>query len=65
MNDEDRPAGQFMPQLDDLPGNLLAFDDFTPREERSAADLNIGPTSPGFIWATLRRSARIFPSYIP
>ena len=57
MNDEDRSAGLFLPQLDDLPGHLLAFDEFTPHEERSGADLNIGPTRPGFIWATVRRSA--------
>jgi capsular polysaccharide biosynthesis protein len=57
VNDEDRSAALFLPQIDDLPGHLLAFDEFTPREERSAADLNTGPTSPGFIRATLRRSA--------
>jgi capsular polysaccharide biosynthesis protein len=57
VNDEDQPAALFLPQLDDLPGHLLAFDEFTPQDDRSAANLNTGPASPGVIKAALRRSA--------
>ena len=57
MNNEDRPAALFLTQGDDLPEHLLAFDEFTPQEERSAADLNTGLTRPGYIWAAVRRSA--------
>jgi capsular polysaccharide biosynthesis protein len=57
VNDEDQSAALFLTQSGDLPEHLLALDEFSPQEERSAADLNIGPTTPGFIWAAVRRSA--------
>jgi capsular polysaccharide biosynthesis protein len=57
VNDEDQSAALFVTQGDDLPGHMLAFAEFTPQEERSAADLNTGPSSPGLIWAAVRRSA--------
>jgi capsular polysaccharide biosynthesis protein len=54
---EDQSAALFLTQGGELPEHLLAFDEFSSPEERPAADLNIGPTSPGFIWAAVRRSA--------